>query len=51
MKEVEILGHMTTDWDYLYEDFTQPPRTDENLLQIFVKVREPDLGIRSLTHA
>ncbi|XP_070809810.1 intermembrane lipid transfer protein VPS13C isoform X2 [Pituophis catenifer annectens] len=37
MKEVEILGHMTTDWDYLYEDFTRPPRTDENLLQIFVK--------------
>ncbi|XP_013913637.1 PREDICTED: vacuolar protein sorting-associated protein 13C-like [Thamnophis sirtalis] len=37
MKEVEILGHMTTDWDYLYEDFTRPPWTEENLLQIFVK--------------
>ncbi|XP_070618855.1 LOW QUALITY PROTEIN: intermembrane lipid transfer protein VPS13C [Erythrolamprus reginae] len=37
MKEVELLGHMTTDWDYLYEDFTRPPRTEENLLQIFVK--------------
>ncbi|KAM6426345.1 intermembrane lipid transfer protein VPS13C [Liasis olivaceus] len=39
MKEVEILGHMTTDWDYLYEDFTRPPTTDENVLQIFVKDR------------
>ncbi|XP_032088640.1 vacuolar protein sorting-associated protein 13C [Thamnophis elegans] len=37
MKEVEILGHMTTDWDYLYEDFTRPPWMEENLLQIFVK--------------
>ncbi|XP_026537812.1 vacuolar protein sorting-associated protein 13C [Notechis scutatus] len=37
MKEVEILGHITTDWDYLYEDFTQRPRTEENLLQLFVK--------------
>ncbi|ETE73059.1 Vacuolar protein sorting-associated protein 13C, partial [Ophiophagus hannah] len=37
MKEVEILGHMTTDWDYLYEDFTQRSQTDENLLQLFVK--------------
>lgn len=49
IKEVEILGHITTDWDYLYEDFTRPPSTDENLLQIFVKVRESDLGIISLT--
>uniref|UniRef100_A0A670Z9M9 Vacuolar protein sorting 13 homolog C n=1 Tax=Pseudonaja textilis TaxID=8673 RepID=A0A670Z9M9_PSETE len=45
MKEVEILGHMTTDWDYLYEDFTQRPRTEENLLQLFVKVRESELGM------
>ncbi|KAL7980318.1 hypothetical protein Chor_014647 [Crotalus horridus] len=37
IKEVEILGHITTDWDYLHEDFTRPPSTDENLLQIFVK--------------
>uniref|UniRef100_A0A670Z5Y5 Vacuolar protein sorting 13 homolog C n=1 Tax=Pseudonaja textilis TaxID=8673 RepID=A0A670Z5Y5_PSETE len=49
MKEVEILGHMTTDWDYLYEDFTQRPRTEENLLQLFVKVRESELGTISLT--
>uniref|UniRef100_A0A8C6YIP6 Vacuolar protein sorting 13 homolog C n=1 Tax=Naja naja TaxID=35670 RepID=A0A8C6YIP6_NAJNA len=45
MKEVEIIGHMTTDWDYLYEDFTQQPQTDENLLQLFVKVRESELRI------
>uniref|UniRef100_A0A670ZC06 Vacuolar protein sorting 13 homolog C n=1 Tax=Pseudonaja textilis TaxID=8673 RepID=A0A670ZC06_PSETE len=51
MKEVEILGHMTTDWDYLYEDFTQRPRTEENLLQLFVKVRESELGTISLTGA
>nr|XP_020640413.1 vacuolar protein sorting-associated protein 13C isoform X1 [Pogona vitticeps] len=37
VKEVEILGHITTDWDYLYEDFTRPPNVDENVLQIFVK--------------
>uniref|UniRef100_A0A8C5SHG1 Vacuolar protein sorting 13 homolog C n=1 Tax=Laticauda laticaudata TaxID=8630 RepID=A0A8C5SHG1_LATLA len=50
MKEVEILGHMITDWDYLYEDFTQRPRTDENLLQLFVKVRESDLSTISLSN-
>ncbi|KAJ6664322.1 hypothetical protein lerEdw1_008541 [Lerista edwardsae] len=37
VKEVEILGHITTDWDYLYEDFTRPPTVDGNVLQIFVK--------------
>ncbi|XP_061451865.1 intermembrane lipid transfer protein VPS13C isoform X2 [Rhineura floridana] len=36
IKEVEILGY-TTDWDYLFEDFTQPPIVDENVLHIFVK--------------
>uniref|UniRef100_A0A8C7E7K8 Vacuolar protein sorting 13 homolog C n=1 Tax=Naja naja TaxID=35670 RepID=A0A8C7E7K8_NAJNA len=50
MKEVEIIGHMTTDWDYLYEDFTQQPQTDENLLQLFVKVRESELSKVSLTN-
>ncbi|XP_039196017.1 vacuolar protein sorting-associated protein 13C isoform X5 [Crotalus tigris] len=45
IKEVEILGHITTDWDYLYEDFTRPPSTDENLLQIFVQ----DKGILPFT--
>lgn len=38
IKEVEILGHLTTDWDYLYEDFTHPPTVEGNVLQIFVKV-------------
>ncbi|KAJ7311290.1 hypothetical protein JRQ81_006906 [Phrynocephalus forsythii] len=37
VKEVEILGHVTTDWDYFYEDFTRPAAADENVLQIFVK--------------
>uniref|UniRef100_A0A8D0HE95 Vacuolar protein sorting 13 homolog C n=1 Tax=Sphenodon punctatus TaxID=8508 RepID=A0A8D0HE95_SPHPU len=37
VKEVEILGHVTTDWDYLFEDFTRPPTTEENILKIFVK--------------
>lgn len=41
IKEVEILGHLTTDWDYLYEDFTHPPTVEGNVLQIFVK----DLGL------
>ncbi|XP_062998550.1 intermembrane lipid transfer protein VPS13C isoform X2 [Elgaria multicarinata webbii] len=37
IKEVEILGHVTTDWDYLYENFTRPPTVDENVLRIFIK--------------
>ncbi|XP_053128095.1 intermembrane lipid transfer protein VPS13C isoform X2 [Hemicordylus capensis] len=37
IKEVEILGHLTTDWDCLYEDFTRPPAVHGNELQIFVK--------------
>ncbi|XP_015276526.1 PREDICTED: vacuolar protein sorting-associated protein 13C-like, partial [Gekko japonicus] len=37
IKEVEILGHVTTDWDCLYEDFTRHPAVVENTLQIFVK--------------
>uniref|UniRef100_A0A8D2LMG4 Vacuolar protein sorting 13 homolog C n=1 Tax=Varanus komodoensis TaxID=61221 RepID=A0A8D2LMG4_VARKO len=35
VKEVEILGHLMTDWDYLYEDFTRPPTVVENMLCIF----------------
>ncbi|XP_042328008.1 LOW QUALITY PROTEIN: vacuolar protein sorting-associated protein 13C [Sceloporus undulatus] len=37
IKEVEILGHITTDWDYLYEEFTRPPSVTENILNVFVK--------------
>ncbi|KAF7241589.1 Vacuolar protein sorting-associated protein 13C [Varanus komodoensis] len=37
VKEVEILGHLMTDWDYLYEDFTRPPTVVENMLCIFVR--------------
>ncbi|XP_054859061.1 intermembrane lipid transfer protein VPS13C isoform X2 [Eublepharis macularius] len=37
IKEVEILGHVTTDWDCLYEDFTRQPAVVETTLQIFVK--------------
>uniref|UniRef100_A0ACB8E5K2 Vacuolar protein sorting-associated protein 13C n=1 Tax=Sphaerodactylus townsendi TaxID=933632 RepID=A0ACB8E5K2_9SAUR len=45
IKEVEILGHVTTDWDCAYENFTRPPAVVENVLQIFVK----DHGLLKLT--
>ncbi|XP_048648975.1 intermembrane lipid transfer protein VPS13C-like [Marmota marmota marmota] len=37
IKEVEILGHMSIDWQCPFEDFVLPPSTDENLLKISVK--------------
>ncbi|XP_054543722.1 intermembrane lipid transfer protein VPS13C isoform X2 [Talpa occidentalis] len=37
IKEVEILGHMSTDWQYPFEDFVFPPSVSENLLKISVK--------------
>uniref|UniRef100_A0A8C0B7N1 Vacuolar protein sorting 13 homolog C n=1 Tax=Buteo japonicus TaxID=224669 RepID=A0A8C0B7N1_9AVES len=36
VKEVEILGHLTTDWDYLFEDFTRCPSYEANVLKITV---------------
>uniref|UniRef100_A0A5F8GX59 Vacuolar protein sorting 13 homolog C n=1 Tax=Monodelphis domestica TaxID=13616 RepID=A0A5F8GX59_MONDO len=40
VKEVEILGHMSTEWQYPFEDFVLPPSVDNNLLKISVKVRK-----------
>lgn len=40
VKEVEILGHLTTDWDYLFEDFTRCPSYEANVLKITVLVRK-----------
>uniref|UniRef100_A0A8C0XNN3 Vacuolar protein sorting 13 homolog C n=2 Tax=Castor canadensis TaxID=51338 RepID=A0A8C0XNN3_CASCN len=37
IKEVEILGHMSMDWQCPFEDFLFPPIVDENLLKISVK--------------
>ncbi|XP_053575277.1 LOW QUALITY PROTEIN: intermembrane lipid transfer protein VPS13C [Bombina bombina] len=37
VKEVEILGHRTIDWDYSFEDFLRPPTVEENILNLFVK--------------
>ncbi|KAM9713499.1 intermembrane lipid transfer protein VPS13C isoform 1-T1 [Dama dama] len=37
VKEVEILGHMSIDWQYLFEDFVQSPTVDGNLLKISVE--------------
>ncbi|XP_069851362.1 intermembrane lipid transfer protein VPS13C isoform X3 [Dipodomys merriami] len=37
IKEVEILGHMTVDWQCPFEDFVFPPNVHENLLKISVK--------------
>ncbi|XP_056428779.1 intermembrane lipid transfer protein VPS13C isoform X2 [Hyla sarda] len=37
VKEVEILGHRSIDWDYPFEDFIQPPTVVENVLKLFVK--------------
>uniref|UniRef100_A0A8D0L113 Vacuolar protein sorting 13 homolog C n=1 Tax=Strix occidentalis caurina TaxID=311401 RepID=A0A8D0L113_STROC len=40
VKEVEILGHLTTEWDYLFEDFTRCPSYEANVLKITVLVRK-----------
>ncbi|XP_036860152.2 intermembrane lipid transfer protein VPS13C isoform X2 [Manis javanica] len=37
IKKVEILGHMSIDWQCLFEDFVSPPSVSENLLKILVK--------------
>ncbi|CAH2273272.1 Hypothetical predicted protein [Pelobates cultripes] len=37
VKEVEILGHRTIDWDYAFEEFVYPPTVDENVLNLTVK--------------
>uniref|UniRef100_A0A8C3JNE2 Vacuolar protein sorting 13 homolog C n=1 Tax=Calidris pygmaea TaxID=425635 RepID=A0A8C3JNE2_9CHAR len=39
VKEVEILGHLTTEWDYLFEDFTRCPSYEGNVLKITGLVR------------
>uniref|UniRef100_A0A8B9G2X3 Vacuolar protein sorting 13 homolog C n=1 Tax=Amazona collaria TaxID=241587 RepID=A0A8B9G2X3_9PSIT len=36
VKEMEILGHLTTEWDYLFEDFTRSPCYEANVLKITV---------------
>ncbi|KAM7010642.1 intermembrane lipid transfer protein VPS13C [Passerculus sandwichensis] len=36
VKEVEILGHLTTEWDYLFEEFTCYPSYEANVLKITV---------------
>nr|XP_021141464.1 vacuolar protein sorting-associated protein 13C [Columba livia] len=36
VKEVEILGHLTVEWDYLFEDFTSCPSYEANVLKINV---------------
>ncbi|NXA90416.1 VP13C protein, partial [Melanocharis versteri] len=36
VKEVEILGHLTTEWDYLFEELTRYPSYEANILKITV---------------
>ncbi|OWK58884.1 intermembrane lipid transfer protein VPS13C isoform X1 [Lonchura striata] len=36
VKEVEILGHLTTEWDYLFEEFTRYPSYEANIVKITV---------------
>ncbi|KGL81364.1 Vacuolar protein sorting-associated protein 13C, partial [Tinamus guttatus] len=36
VKEVEILGHLTTEWDFLFEEFTHRPVYEANVLKITV---------------
>uniref|UniRef100_A0A8C5P9K6 Vacuolar protein sorting 13 homolog C n=1 Tax=Leptobrachium leishanense TaxID=445787 RepID=A0A8C5P9K6_9ANUR len=38
LKEVEILGHRTIDWDYAFEEFVHPPTVEDNILNLTVKV-------------
>lgn len=47
IKEVEILGHMSVDWQCLFEDFVCPPGVSENLLKISVKVRKYESDLPS----
>ena len=47
IKEVEILGHMSIDWQYPFEDFVSPPSVHGNLLKISVKVRINELHVQS----
>ncbi|XP_032336935.1 vacuolar protein sorting-associated protein 13C isoform X2 [Camelus ferus] len=37
IKEVEILGHTSVDWQYPFEDFVRSPSVDGNLLKISVE--------------
>ncbi|KAM4748951.1 intermembrane lipid transfer protein VPS13C [Rhinophrynus dorsalis] len=37
VKEVEILGHRSMDWDYSFEEFIHPPTVEENILNLFVR--------------
>uniref|UniRef100_A0A4W3HA74 Vacuolar protein sorting 13 homolog C n=1 Tax=Callorhinchus milii TaxID=7868 RepID=A0A4W3HA74_CALMI len=34
----EILGHLGSDWNYTFDEFTQPPIVKGNVLSVFVKV-------------
>ncbi|XP_031443891.1 vacuolar protein sorting-associated protein 13C [Phasianus colchicus] len=36
VKEVEILGHLTAEWDYLFEDFTRCPTCEGSVLKLTV---------------
>ncbi|XP_031411140.1 vacuolar protein sorting-associated protein 13C isoform X2 [Meleagris gallopavo] len=36
VKEVEILGHLTAEWDYLFEDFTCCPTCEGSVLKLTV---------------
>ncbi|NXK87404.1 VP13C protein, partial [Formicarius rufipectus] len=36
VKEVEILGHLTTEWDHLFEEFTRYPSYEANTLKLTV---------------
>lgn len=40
VKEMEILGHLTTEWDYLFEHFTRCPCYEANVLKVTVLVRK-----------
>uniref|UniRef100_A0A803YFR7 Vacuolar protein sorting 13 homolog C n=1 Tax=Meleagris gallopavo TaxID=9103 RepID=A0A803YFR7_MELGA len=40
VKEVEILGHLTAEWDYLFEDFTCCPTCEGSVLKLTVLVRK-----------
>ncbi|XP_008062169.1 vacuolar protein sorting-associated protein 13C-like [Carlito syrichta] len=37
VKEVEILGHMSVDWQCPFEDFVFPPSVNENMLKFSIK--------------
>ncbi|XP_075064457.1 intermembrane lipid transfer protein VPS13C isoform X2 [Mixophyes fleayi] len=43
VKDLEILGHRSIDWDYSFEEFLHPPTVEENILTLSLKDHSPSI--------